>query len=514
MTTITSYQYNNTNGTIVPDASGILSGVQDEYKAVFQRADLAVTSDTPQGVLITAEALARVQEVNNNAAVGNQINPNIAGGRWLDALMALTLPAGRTAATQTLVSAVALTGVPGTVIPAGVQAKTTTGDLFSSLSLVTLDSDGNATVDFVSVEYGPITCTTHALDTIVSNVLGWETIDNGTAGVLGSATQSDQAARALRDNTLGFQGVALPVCITSALYYVNAVKSLAFRENYNSTPMGAIIYVASGATLSDTTWGMSTTGDIIVATTAVQWIPSLQTVPSINPWPIADYTTTGNVTLSGLTTQGGGDWSGTMTAGDIVLVKDNTNEIENLLWVVASGAWTRHPYNTATTTILGSNSGISLISNSIWVCVDGGGDDDIAAAMLENKSSGCAWNGGVEFNTIEPASGQSYSVLFDRPTIKGVVIRVTTPDGNAANIIQAVLNYAAGLVEGLPGFVVGADVSTWEIGGAIIKQFPQYNITNLEISYSDSISYATTTLPIALNEIAYTQSSYVTVVVE
>lgn len=507
------YQYIDTNGTIVPDTSTILSGVQDEYKAVFQRADLAVSSDTPQGVLITAEALARIGEVNNNAATGNQINPNIAGGLWLDAIMALTLPAGRTAATQTLVSAVALTGVAGTVIPAGAQGKTGAGDLFATLSLVVLNSGGNAIVDFVSVEYGAIPCATHELATIVSNVLGWETVDNGTAGVLGSATQSDQAARALRDNTVGFQGVALPVCITSALYYVNSVKSLSFLENYNSTPMGALIYVSNGATESDTIWGMSTTGDIVVGTDAVEWIESLQTLPIVNPWPVAKYTTTGNVTLSGLTTQGGGDWGGTMTAGDIVLVKNNTTKSQNVVWIVASGAWTRHPYNTGTTTILGSNQGISLIKSSIYVCIDGGSDDNIAAAMLENKSSGCAWNGAVEFDTIEPASGQPYVVLFDRPTVKGVVIKVTTPDGNAANIIQAILNYTAGLVGTLKGFVVGADVSTWEIGGAIIAQFPQYTITKLEISYSGSISYATTTLPIALNEIAYTQSSYITVVI-
>lgn len=508
------YQYINVNGTIVPDTSAILSGVQDEYKAVFQSADLAVTSDTPQGILITAEALARIDEVNNNAATGNQINPNIAGGLWLDAIMALTLPAGRTPATQTLVSTVTLTGVAGTVIPAGVQAKTSAGDLFETLSLITLDDGGDGAVDFVSVEFGAIPCATHALDTIVSNVLGWETVDNGAAGVIGSATQSDQAARALRDNTLGFQGVALPVCITSALYYANAVKSLAFRENYNSSPMGGLGYVSGGVTLSDTIWGITTTGDIAVGTTGIEFIESSQTLPTPNPWPISAFTTTGDITLSGTGTQAGGDWGGSLTSGvTIVLVKNQITKSQNGWWIANSSGWTRHSYNTNTSVILGSNSGISLIKNSIWACVDGGSDDNIAAAMLENKSSGCAWNGGVEFDTIEPASGQSYAVLFDRPTVIGVVVKVTTPDGNTNNIIQAILNYISGLVDGLAGFVVGADVSTWEIGGAIIKQFPQYTITKLEISYADSISYATTTLPIALNEIAHTPSNYITVVI-
>jgi hypothetical protein len=508
-----AYQYIDTSGTVVPDSSEILAGVQTEYKAAFGAADLVVSSDTPQGVLITAEALARIQETNNNAALANQINPNISGGIFLDAIMALTLPSGRTAATQTVVSNVALTGVAGTIIPAGVQAKTGAGDLFATLTQVTLDGSGNATVTFASVEFGAIPCAAHALNTIVSNVLGWETVDNSAGGVLGSATQSDQAARALRLNTLGFQGVALPVCIISSLYYVNGVQSLSFLENYNSEPMGALGYVTGGDTLDDTIWGISTTGNIVIGTDDMEFIESLQTLPIPNPWPIAAFTTTGNIALSGLSTRMGGDWGSSLTGGDIILVKDQTDKTQNGWWVAASGAWARQAYNTNGSTILGSNSGISLIKNSYYVCVNGGSDIDVASSMLENKSSGAAWNGSVEVDIIEPASTQSYSVLFDRPTIVGIVVRVTTTNGSTNNIIQAVVDYANGLINGRAGFIVGADVSTWDIAGAILSQYPQYDITKLEISYSDSISYATTTLAIALNEIAYTQSSYVTVVI-
>src|ERR1700753_1714778 len=112
-----SYQYILPTGTVVPDTSGLLSDVQSEYRAVFG-ADLIVTPDTPQGVLIAAEALARTEVVNNNAALANQINPNIAGGVFLDAIGFLT-GIQRTAATSTVVPNVTLSGVPGTVIAAG-----------------------------------------------------------------------------------------------------------------------------------------------------------------------------------------------------------------------------------------------------------------------------------------------------------------------------------------------------------------------------------------------------------
>lgn len=397
------YQYIVNNGVIVPDTSDLLAQVQTEYKTVFG-ADLVVTPDTPQGVLSTAEALARAQEVRNNAAVANQLNPNIAGGIFLDSIMAL-MGAQRIPATQTIVPGVTLTGVAGTVISAGTQAQTAAMDLFASLATVVLESDGTATVDFASVEFGPIVCTANTLTQVVTNVLGWETINNTNAGVLGSTTQSDQATRAYRNNTLAFQGVALATAIISALNNVAGVMSLTFLEN-------------------------------IAATT--------QTI-----------------------------------------------------------------------------QGVSLVAHSVWACVRGGSDLDVAAALLENKSAGAAWNGGTSVAVIEPASGQSYTVLFDRPSEIGILVKVTST-GDSAAIIQAVLDYAAGLIEitgsngvqnSVTGFVVGSDVSPFEIAGAIMSENPGIFLNKVEISYSaGSPSYGTSTLAIAINEIAVTQSSYITVV--
>src|SRR5262249_35563379 len=158
-----------------------------------------------------------------NAALASQINPNVAGGVFLDAIMALT-GMQRTPATRTLVTNVTLTGIASTVIPAGTLAATSAGDQFQSVSTVTLNPSGTPNVNFQSVQTGPIPCAGSALNTIVSSILGWETVTNNASGTpasvttLGTTTQSDQAARALRANTLAFQGVSLAEAITSALY--------------------------------------------------------------------------------------------------------------------------------------------------------------------------------------------------------------------------------------------------------------------------------------------------------
>jgi hypothetical protein len=53
------------------------------------------------------------------------------------------------------------------------------------------------------------------------------------------------------------------------------------------------------------------------------------------------YTTTGNITLSGLGTQANGDWGSTLTAGDRILVKNQTNQAQNGIYAAASSGWTR-----------------------------------------------------------------------------------------------------------------------------------------------------------------------------
>jgi hypothetical protein len=61
----------------------------------------------------------------------------------------------------------------------------------------------------------------------------------------------------------------------------------------------------------------------------------------LDPKESVAYTTTGEITLSGTGTQSGGDWAGTLTVGDRILVKNQTGGTGNGIYEVASGAWSR-----------------------------------------------------------------------------------------------------------------------------------------------------------------------------
>jgi hypothetical protein len=393
------YDYIDTTGTIVPDTADTQALVEQEYRDVFGQ-DLIVTPNTPQGVLIAAEVTARQAVARNNATLANQINPNLAGGVFLDAIWALT-GGQRLAATKSVIPAVTLTGVPGTLVPAGSRAQTAAGDFFASAADATIGALGTVAVNFIAEEFGPVPAAVAALDIVVSAVLGWETVTNPTAATPGQLEESDVAARLRRRNTLALQGVALPEAIISGLYDTEGVRSVQFREN--------------------------TTGGPLV----------IDTIP--------------------------------------------------------------------------------MVAHSIYACVDGGTDADVAASILRKKSLGADMNGATVVNVLDAASGQLYEIKFDRPTPVPVLARVTVRNQGATadpvRLVQnAILRYARGALSGEAGFTVGGSVSPFELGGAVNRVQPGLYVQLVELS-TDGITWVTVEIPILINQIATIVAPSITVIV-
>lgn len=398
-----AYDYVKNTGVIVPDTSDLLTEVQTEFKNAFG-ADLVVTPDTPQGVLITGEVLARSGVTRNNAALANQINPNLSGGTFLDAVCALT-GLSRTKATRSTVTAT-LNGVAGTIIPAGVRAKTVNEDFFESVATVTIGGGGSVNVVFRSVEFGPIGALAGDLNQIVDGVLGWESITNAAAAVVGQEEQSDQSLRQLRKDTLALQGLSLTEAQVSDLYATEGVKSLTFRENIR----------------------------------------------------------------------------------DVVVVID----------------------------------GVSMLKHSVYACVAGGTDQDVAASLLENKSGGAQWTNGASASPVsvvltEPASGQPYTVKFDRPDEIPIQVRATVKNVSSLQnpteaVKDAIMNYVNGLQEGETGWRVGTPVSCFELSAAVNREAPGVYTQNMETKKVGVGSFSNAEIPIAIWELATLDRSNITVV--
>ena len=384
-----AYDFITPNGVIVPDTADTLAEVEAEWKTALGRQDLVTTPDTPQGVLITQEVIARQAAARNNADLANQINPNLAGGVFLDALCAL-MGLERRGETRTIVYGAALAGIPGTVILAGSRARTAAGDIFYLRHDAVLDANGAAISDFEAAKGGAVPCGAQALNEIVDAILGWETIINPAAGQPGRERETDTQLFTRRKLTLARQGISTVEAQISGLYDLPGVRSLAFRENTES----------------------------------------------------------------------------------------ETRVID----------------------------GVTLKPHSVWACVDGGEDAGIAQSLLRNKTDGAGLNGAVSVQTLEPYSGQTYAVLFDRPVLKPVMARVTVAAaryaGNAQYAVRdAILRYANGEIKGERSFVVGEDISPFELSWAVNYFYPEIFVRLVELAFLGN-PYGTAELPVEVYEMA------------
>ena len=83
------------------------------------------------------------------------------------------------------------------------------------------------------------------------------------------------------------------------------------------------------------------------------------------------YTTTGNITLSGLAVQANGDWPALLSEKDRILVKDQADATENGIYVASADTWSRsldadQQYEVASGVLVPVSSG-SLLSKTLWV---------------------------------------------------------------------------------------------------------------------------------------------------
>lgn len=143
----------------------------------------------------------------------------------------------------------------------------------------------------------------------------------------------------------------------------------------------------------------------------------------------------------------------------------------------------RENYSDAPMTI----DGKYLKANSIWACVDGGSDYDVADALLRTKTVGAGWNGAVEVSVLDESSGQTYDVAFDRPEYVQVevqlrVVRALYTGDPVLDIPPAVVNYAEGNVENMAGFVLNTKLlSPDQIAAGVVAQLPGLYVVNTRV---------------------------------
>lgn len=162
--------------------------------------------------------------------------------------------------------------------------------------------------------------------------------------------------------------------------------------------------------------------------------------------------------------------------------------------------------------------GITITKKSTYVCVDGGVDSEIAEAYYIARSGGTDFVGDVSVVYEDPNSLQSIPVKFDRPTDKPKLARVTVKASSGLFLTDAIKNsvvaYANGEIDGEQGFVVGGNVSAFEIGSAVNASVSNVFVSKCEIAEKEvSPTYTTDTIVTKINEKASITAGDVEVVI-
>ena len=162
--------------------------------------------------------------------------------------------------------------------------------------------------------------------------------------------------------------------------------------------------------------------------------------------------------------------------------------------------------------------GVTMGPNSTYVCVDGGINLDIATAYYKARSGGSGFNGNTSIIVTDPNSLQQITVKFDRPSDKPKLVRITVKSGVGIDpvddIKNAVVNYANGLVDGEDGFIVGGNVSAFEIAAAVNDQVASIFVSKCEIAENTgSPTYTTDTIETEIFEKASITENDVQVIV-
>jgi len=383
-------------GFVAPASSDILAGVQADQNTAFG-GNLNPGLTTPQGQL--AQSLtAIIGDVNSQfLSLANGVDPAFASGRMQDAIGRIYYLT-RQPATSTTVTATC-SGLTGTIIPIGAQAKDQSGNIYVSTQSGTIPVGGSINLTFSAVNTGPIACPIGFLNAIYQSISGWDSITNSTAGVTGTDVESRSNFEFRRQNSVAANAQGSLPAVLGAVFGVSGVLDAYAIEN--------TLDVNSGAVVTGSIAGTSL--NVTAVTSGTVAVGQMVTGAGVSQ---------GTYILALGTGSGG---TGTYTV--------------NLTQTVGS---------TTLTTAIG---GVPLLPHSLYVAVYGGTSQSIGNAIWTKKSPGCNYNGNTSVTVTDSGNGiyttplPSYTVTWQTPTptaIKMIVQMINNSQvpSNATTLIQ------------------------------------------------------------------------------
>lgn len=225
-------------GLVIPSESAVLAGVQADIDAAFG-GGVNPALETPQGQLASSQAAIIGDKNNEFVAYANQVDPRYADGRFQDGIGRIYF-LDRKPATSTSVQAT-LTGLVGTIVPAGTLAQDTSGNTYALTGAATIGAGGTVVAEFQNIETGPIACPAGTLTQVYQAIAGWDAITNAADGTLGSVVESRADFEYRRKNSVAKNGHGSPGAIYGEVFDLPDVLDVYVIDN----PTGATVNTGS-----------------------------------------------------------------------------------------------------------------------------------------------------------------------------------------------------------------------------------------------------------------------------
>ena len=251
------------NGIEQPSASSIREELEQMFVSIWGN-KINLDASSKQGQLITSLTTIILEKNASIAKAVQSFNPKTAendsesGMYWQDAIGNI-YGMERIGATYTTVLC-NVSGRVGTVIPSSAQAISTNGDIFKITQSVTIPSNGQISVYFTAVESGAIPADAGSVDTIYTPVVGWDTVNNTSSGIIGSGIETREDFENRRVALLGKYSTNQVESIKAELLSVSGVVRCIVKENDTdnavtlqniSLPAHSVYCVVEGGSLND-----------------------------------------------------------------------------------------------------------------------------------------------------------------------------------------------------------------------------------------------------------------------
>jgi uncharacterized phage protein gp47/JayE len=210
-----------------------LQEIIDGFKTIFgENIDVSADSIDGQIIGILAEAFSDLDQ--NVELISKTCNPAEAAGNQLSTLVTINGIARKDATYSTV--SIDITGVNGTIIPAGSIIKTSdeAANRFiidSDITISGTTGSGTATAE----NAGAVIALTGTLTVIDTPKLGWQTVTNPTDASLGQEEESDAELRVRRKQSVSISARNTIESIAAELINLDGVTEVKVLENVTDT---------------------------------------------------------------------------------------------------------------------------------------------------------------------------------------------------------------------------------------------------------------------------------------